>query len=401
MAKVEKEKPGLLIGLPMCRDWSQIMNINWPRMSQEERDARMKEAREHLRFVCTLYRLQHDEGRYFAHEHPQSAGSWNEDVIELTKDYTDAAILTIDQCQYGLTSTTPEGETLPAFKPTKIMTNCPGMRTTLNKRCDRKSHRHARLEGGKRTSAAQEYPDELCMAIIDGYVLQKKWDNEGLALIASVEVDTDDEDTTAEGAGRHSARPNRHDDDPTRQTAERHRAQPNRTSTTTSQTWANPSCLLEKLPAMSRDTALAIAAAVQTTLEGIFAIEIGSVGEIPPEEIEQVIMLMEAWDDINGKRFDPLKVEGARAEEIGYYYKMKMYGKVPIAECIARTGRQPIGVRWIDHNKGDDLHEKYRSRLVAQQFNSGPMEDNTFAATPPLEALRMVISNATTGKKAR
>ena len=152
---------------------------------------------------------------------------------------------------------------------------------------------------------------------------------------------------------------------------------------------------------MSRDTALAIAAAVQTTLEGIFAIEIGSVGEIPPEETEQDIMLMEAWDDISGKRLDPLKVEGARAEDIGYYYKIQMYDQVPIAECLARTGKQPIGVRWIDHNKGDDLHEKYRSRLVAQQFNSGPMDDNIFAATPPLEALRMVISNATTGKRGK
>ena len=61
-ARIMKEKPGLLIGSPMCRDWSQIMNINWPRMSQEERDARMKEARKHLCFVCTLYPLQHDEG---------------------------------------------------------------------------------------------------------------------------------------------------------------------------------------------------------------------------------------------------------------------------------------------------------------------------------------------------
>ena len=58
-------------------------------------------------------------------------------------------------------------------------------------------------------------------------------------------------------------------------------------------------------------------------------------------------------------------------------------------------------MRWIDHNKGDDLHERYRSRLVAQQYNSGPMEDNIFAATPPLEALRMVISNATTGKRGK
>ena len=68
---------------------------------------------------------------------------------------------------------------------------------------------------------------------------------------------------------------------------------------------------------MSRDTALAIAAAVQTTLECMFSIEDSSVGEIPPEETEQDMMLMEAWDDINGKRLDPLKVEGARAEEIG------------------------------------------------------------------------------------
>ena len=115
-------------------------------MSQEERDKRMKEAREHLRFVCTLYKLQHDEGRYFVHEHPQGAGSWTEDVIEHTREYTGAEILTIDQCQYGLLSTTPEGEVLPALKPTKIMTNCEGMRTTLYKRCDRKSHRHARPE---------------------------------------------------------------------------------------------------------------------------------------------------------------------------------------------------------------------------------------------------------------
>ena len=39
------------------------------------------------------------------------------------------------------------------------------------------------------------------MAIIDGYIAQKKWDNKGLALIASIEVDTDDEHSTAEGAG--------------------------------------------------------------------------------------------------------------------------------------------------------------------------------------------------------
>ena len=43
------------------------------------------------------------------------------------------------------------------------------------------------------------------MALIDGYIEQKKWDNKGIALIASIEVDTDDEDSTRQVAGRHRA----------------------------------------------------------------------------------------------------------------------------------------------------------------------------------------------------
>ena len=88
----------------------------------------------------------------------------------------------------------------------------------------------------------------------------------------------DDDDSTRQVAGRHRAQPNRSDDDPTRQGAGPHRARPNRTSTTyttttTSRTWVNPSHELKKLPAMSRDTAFAIVAAVQTTMECIFSIE--------------------------------------------------------------------------------------------------------------------------------
>ena len=43
-------------------------------------------------------------------------------------------------------------------------------------------------------------PDEASklLNIIDGYSAQKKWDSKGLAFIASIEVDTDDEDPTVE-----------------------------------------------------------------------------------------------------------------------------------------------------------------------------------------------------------
>lgn len=49
---------------------------------------------------------------------------------------------------------------------------------------------------------------------------------------------------------------------------------------------------------------------------------------------------------------------------------MKVYTKVPIKECIAKTGKQPIAVRWIDGNKQDKANPLYRSRLVGKEFNT-------------------------------
>ena len=77
---------------------------------------------------------------------------------------------------------------------------------------------------------------------------------------------------------------------------------------------------------------------------------------------------------------------------------MKLHVKVPTSECIKRTGRQPISVRWIDINKGDEDHPNYRSRLVAREINTHKRED-LFAATPPLEALKTILSMCATSNK--
>ena len=61
-----------------------------------------------------------------------------------------------------------------------------------------------------------------------------------------------------------------------------------------------------------------------------------------------------------------------------------MYEKVPIEECWANTGKDPIGTRWVDVFKGDDANPEYRSRLVAQEIKTDKRED-LFAATPPVE----------------
>ena len=61
------------------------------------------------------------------------------------------------------------------------------------------------------------------------------------------------------------------------------------------------------------------------------------------------------------------------------------------------TGKAAISVRWVDVNKGDDLHPKYRSRLVARQMKAHDRSGASFfAPTPPLEALRTVLSLAAT-----
>ena len=54
-----------------------------------------------------------------------------------------------------------------------------------------------------------------------------------------------------------------------------------------------------------------------------------------------------------------------------------------------------IGVRWVDVNKGDSEEPEYRSRLVGREFAVGK-DDALYAATPPLEALRIIISHAAT-----
>ena len=52
-------------------------------------------------------------------------------------------------------------------------------------------------------------------------------------------------------------------------------------------------------------------------------------------------------------------------------------------------------MRWVDVNKGDEAAPNYRSRLVGKEFKTTP-DDSLYAATPPLEALRFVISHAAT-----
>ena len=108
-----------------------------------------------------------------------------------------------------------------------------------------------------------------------------------------------------------------------------------------------------------------------------------------------------AIDDVTGENLDPKEVIRARQKEIEYIENKKVWKKISRAEAEKR-GWKTIQTRWIDVNKGDKSNPVYRSRLVGKEFNTGEA-DGLFAATPPLEALRMIVSDAATigkGKRA-
>ena len=102
-----------------------------------------------------------------------------------------------------------------------------------------------------------------------------------------------------------------------------------------------------------------------------------------------------AWDDITGEELDPKDVAEARAKEMKYVNEKKVWKVIPRREA-QQKGWKIINTRWIDINKGDKENPNYRSRLVAKEFNDGVQHDGLFAATPPLEALRLLISEAAT-----
>ena len=72
---------------------------------------------------------------------------------------------------------------------------------------------------------------------------------------------------------------------------------------------------------------------------------------ICPEEVHEIY-----WDDV----LDQKLVKKARAEEMEEFKKHNVYTKVPIEEAWEAMKKAPIGVRWMDVNKGDKVHPETR-----------------------------------------
>ena len=161
------KKPLFIIGSPPCTAccrWNEYINFRY--MPADKLLAMQKEGREHLRFMIDLYKIQIENNRFFLHEHPSSASSWDDPRMVSLLEMDGVSQVISDQCEYGLLTPDASGKPTPARKPTQWASNSPWMLKRLSTRCSGK-HKHQALEGG-RAKKAELYPLKLILTMIRG-----------------------------------------------------------------------------------------------------------------------------------------------------------------------------------------------------------------------------------------
>ena len=338
--KVREERPMLLIGTPMCTAFSAWQFINNKKRDVDIVEKEYAKGLRHLSFCCELYEYQVSQGRYFLHEHPAQATSWQTQVVKRILNLEDVHRTVGHQCQYGA-----EAKGCPIKKPTGFMTNCKGIRDALSKTCSGRLGQCSRPGGGQHilcngrvARMAAIFPVRLCKAILGGLRTQLKKDG----VIADGHVGM------------------------------------------------QPVDMSNKEEQLRDDQSVfEVDGQAHVCIDDYYAKTCH--GEILKFDNGEGPF----FDDLTKQQLPTELVKIARRKELDYFEMKSVWKRVSNQEAWKVSGRPPITVRWVDVNKGDDEHPEIRSRLVARQIR-GANEDPMFAPTPPLEALRTVLSYAAT-----
>ena len=103
---------------------------------------------------------------------------------------------------------------------------------------------------------------------------------------------------------------------------------------------------------------------------------------------------MTARDDVSGAQLNAEMVLKAREVETQFFKRMGVY-EYATRQDMLNKGCKPVRTKWVDVNKGDTSRPLYRSRLVAMEFNTHT-DHTMYASTPPIEAMRCILSRAAT-----
>ena len=114
---------------------------------------------------------------------------------------------------------------------------------------------------------------------------------------------------------------------------------------------------------------------------------LGNVNELNLAEFHP----QEYYDEYTGLQLDTELTDEAIATELAYMDDLGTYDLVD-HDLVSSQGLKPIPCHWILSNKGDAARPVIRARLVAQETKRRSVIDHAFSSTPPLEALRLVLS---------
>ena len=95
-------------------------------------------------------------------------------------------------------------------------------------------------------------------------------------------------------------------------------------------------------------------------------------------------------DEYTGELLPEPEVHAAIIDEIAYFAE-HVFEAVPVETARNDPDGKIIGTRWVNCNKGDSTNPDVRCRLVAQEV-AQEYDASFFAATPPLEAKRVMFS---------
>ena len=140
------------------------MRLNKSKMGRQRYERELRLAVDHILFMLEIYQMQIDGGRYFLHEHPAGASSWQLPEVQQFILTNEVELITNHLCMFGL-QVEGQGEKGLAKKPTRWMTNAPELAAALNVQCNGQ-HPHLKILGGQRSAQAQVYPVKLIKTIV-------------------------------------------------------------------------------------------------------------------------------------------------------------------------------------------------------------------------------------------
>ena len=343
---VKEVRPTWIVGSPPCTAFSRLQGPNFRKMPPDRVKAILRDGRRHLHFVISLYKMQLDAGRHFLHEHPHGASSWRDGIMRKLLNHPRVNTVVSDQCQHGLVTPGDNGQSMPAKKPTMWASSSPHMLKRLNMRCPG-DHDHQHLMGGRAANAAF-YPPKLISNIL-----------RGMRDTADAEEVDEVEDVVMRAA-------------------------------------MNSAGCLHDVPACSIKAAYQSADLnhknTQRKVKFIFLNGYTKIVDLDPN-FRDVYK-----DEYTTEQLPREQTKAAMYDELAYFCDHVFRG-VSYEEAVNDPDGKIIGSRWVNCNKGDLEDPDVRCRLVAQEVNTGSGGcDDFYAATPPLEAKRLLFSEWATKK---